>query len=616
MHDDQVITERDIINDSTYAPAPPPPFTPPKPSELEMQRRRTILLDHLAINGLSEISLLEGDSDSGPQLRLSSNLKEANSHQSRTIFERQISERSKKVVAVALFDFQAVTATDLSFSKGDHIVILTQDTSSSWWQGACGHDIGYFPSDYVALLDGKTPMSIIAFATTPQQPSQKPVLSSVSTFPCTSVPDSPISQVSSVPSSQPRRCIFDPSQSDSVVEQLRKRISEQTLKQSAIKKRLMMQNPSHPEYHELKSQMEESSILLESLEKNLPETRQLQTLKNAEDDDVAAQIKMRITAENRELEALQNQLRNTMGTTSSQYHHLKTLQEEHQLLLESLYCSLQALARVKIEEEGQEKFGEMKKEQSEVESLLRRKISDAEVDIHTLKEKLSTSLTLSPSQKVELQKDIEERGMLLLALQGNLEAMSLQIQQPNFNEICCLPHDKRSESCAKKKGRMGFFNKHNSGSSPESLIVLSQPLMISSTNEKFIPSCQTTNCDNTFNTAGSPGGGRHKRSAPIPISLSSSKSTSSSSLTSTSTSTSSASPEGLKVCSVSIATEQTSPTQQRFPRPSHAPPKPPNSPTVSASPGSSPLQIFNHQTRKGSDAPLISPETLIPAPGK
>jgi len=55
--------------------------------------------------------------------------------------------------AVAMYDFNAVESGDLSFSKGD-VIIITQksDSSNDWWKGKIRGRQGIFPANFVELV--------------------------------------------------------------------------------------------------------------------------------------------------------------------------------------------------------------------------------------------------------------------------------------------------------------------------------------------------------------------------------------------------------------------------------------------------------------------------------
>ena len=58
-------------------------------------------------------------------------------------------------VVVAKFDFHSQEPSDLSFSKGDHIIVLKRlPDRESWWEGEIGSRRGFFPANYTHDLDG------------------------------------------------------------------------------------------------------------------------------------------------------------------------------------------------------------------------------------------------------------------------------------------------------------------------------------------------------------------------------------------------------------------------------------------------------------------------------
>src|SRR6266511_2322866 len=52
----------------------------------------------------------------------------------------------------ALYDFDSVTPSSLSFRKNDIIQVLTQ-LESGWWDGLCNGQRGWFPSNYVTTFE-------------------------------------------------------------------------------------------------------------------------------------------------------------------------------------------------------------------------------------------------------------------------------------------------------------------------------------------------------------------------------------------------------------------------------------------------------------------------------
>jgi len=54
--------------------------------------------------------------------------------------------------AIAKFDYNAQKENDLSFNKGDKIRILRK-TETGWWIGLCNNKIGYFPYNFVNVIE-------------------------------------------------------------------------------------------------------------------------------------------------------------------------------------------------------------------------------------------------------------------------------------------------------------------------------------------------------------------------------------------------------------------------------------------------------------------------------
>lgn len=52
--------------------------------------------------------------------------------------------------ATALYDFKGRTDRELSFKKGDTLVLYTK-ASTEWWEGAFAGNEGLIPSNYVAI---------------------------------------------------------------------------------------------------------------------------------------------------------------------------------------------------------------------------------------------------------------------------------------------------------------------------------------------------------------------------------------------------------------------------------------------------------------------------------
>ncbi|KAI8809267.1 hypothetical protein BJ742DRAFT_677130 [Cladochytrium replicatum] len=60
--------------------------------------------------------------------------------------------RSNQIRAIALYDFEGEQDGDLSFRKGDIIVVLKKTTSQNdWWTGRCAGREGQFPANYVEI---------------------------------------------------------------------------------------------------------------------------------------------------------------------------------------------------------------------------------------------------------------------------------------------------------------------------------------------------------------------------------------------------------------------------------------------------------------------------------
>ena len=52
--------------------------------------------------------------------------------------------------AIALYDFTGRTERELSFKKGDSLLLYTK-ASPEWWEGAFAGNEGLVPSNYVSL---------------------------------------------------------------------------------------------------------------------------------------------------------------------------------------------------------------------------------------------------------------------------------------------------------------------------------------------------------------------------------------------------------------------------------------------------------------------------------
>ena len=52
----------------------------------------------------------------------------------------------------AVYDYAGQTDTELSFTKGDVLILLERVEERGWWRGQLGEKVGHFPSSYVELL--------------------------------------------------------------------------------------------------------------------------------------------------------------------------------------------------------------------------------------------------------------------------------------------------------------------------------------------------------------------------------------------------------------------------------------------------------------------------------
>ncbi|KAF9957063.1 hypothetical protein BGZ72_002206 [Mortierella alpina] len=57
-----------------------------------------------------------------------------------------------QVLVRAMYDFESEDATNLTFKKDDVIQVLAQ-LESGWWAGHCDGRQGWFPSNYVQVLE-------------------------------------------------------------------------------------------------------------------------------------------------------------------------------------------------------------------------------------------------------------------------------------------------------------------------------------------------------------------------------------------------------------------------------------------------------------------------------
>ena len=62
-------------------------------------------------------------------------------------------EKPSLAKAIALYDFNAQQAGDLSFKKGDYIFITQSKPGDDWWTGRSGTADGIFPRNYVQVIN-------------------------------------------------------------------------------------------------------------------------------------------------------------------------------------------------------------------------------------------------------------------------------------------------------------------------------------------------------------------------------------------------------------------------------------------------------------------------------
>lgn len=58
----------------------------------------------------------------------------------------------ERKIFIALYDYEARTAEDLSFKKGDKLEVVNDKDGGDWWQARSlvSNGVGYIPSNYVA----------------------------------------------------------------------------------------------------------------------------------------------------------------------------------------------------------------------------------------------------------------------------------------------------------------------------------------------------------------------------------------------------------------------------------------------------------------------------------
>ncbi|KAJ2748089.1 cell division cycle- protein, partial [Coemansia sp. BCRC 34490] len=76
----------------------------------------------------------------------------------------------------ALYPFQSEEPSGLTFDRGDVIEVLAC-LESGWWNGVCGNNRGWFPSNYVEHISTEQVQVLRQSSPQPQQqqqPSQQP----------------------------------------------------------------------------------------------------------------------------------------------------------------------------------------------------------------------------------------------------------------------------------------------------------------------------------------------------------------------------------------------------------------------------------------------------------
>lgn len=78
------------------------------------------------------------------------------------------------VTGTALFKFQGKSDLELSFLRGDSVVVYNIDQESGWWQGQVRDTIGYFPGSYISLPDGSEENLISMLEQHEEKPTDRP----------------------------------------------------------------------------------------------------------------------------------------------------------------------------------------------------------------------------------------------------------------------------------------------------------------------------------------------------------------------------------------------------------------------------------------------------------
>jgi len=382
--EDGVIDEDEIAADQAQAPPLPKPYAPFL-APLDKKKRRTKLLDQLALRG------------TGLQVDESENL----------VHSAQAEQKSTKdVVAVALFDYEGVEETELSFHKGDQIIVYSQEPP--WWQGSHNGHIGYFPGDYVALLDGQTPLEIIAAAGPQKNPGTLT------------------------------------KESKEIEDQLKKRILEQAELMEQTKKKLSWTAPGTPAYKAVFEVLEEHRTLHDSLVNNLKRQQQINKEQNAPKElSIVDQVKEKINHHREAMQKLQAEAK--ACKTPAEKRSIQNQIEEQEMLLKALYENLESLAMYKLrEEEIQRQLKE-----GEVIVALRSKVAAQMRKVEQCRARL-VNCSGSYDDTIRVKQELEENVTLLQALQANLDAMCANEGQPNALEAP-LRHEKSRASVLFKK---------------------------------------------------------------------------------------------------------------------------------------------------------------------
>ena len=366
-----------LLKDKKIAPKLPAPKIPPPPSAKEKEKKRNELLDELALRG------------SGLQLNDQGKLKKVKENEN-----IQTLEQHKDVVAVALFDFTGTQNNELTFKKGDQIIVYSKN-QGGWWQGSRDGTIGYFPCDYVILLDGETPIEIITS----------------------------IGPQNSINSEGIKKDFIE------IEDQIKKRILEQHNEMEQARKKLDWYQPGTKEYQEIFMILEEHRVLHDSLLQNLKNHQQLCDKKNEKlkEKSIVDQVKEKIYEQKEEMRKINIELKNCIPADRKK---LQNQLEEHEILLSALYENLESLAMYRLQEE------EIQKQQQEVEmiSVLSKKVAAQVLKVEQCRQALvNCSGSYEETRSAKL--NIEENVMLLEALQANLRALTSNSEQPNINDV-------------------------------------------------------------------------------------------------------------------------------------------------------------------------------------